>query len=285
MTKQYALFAVLPFMFLTVLRNGKPRTEFVAVVLLVALVISTPFILTNKALAGYLSNVWMTRSKVDDWPWRHFLSEFTANQFCGFFQIAAFISDLAGMEFGLFTGLSYFGFVCLGLGTIWSSVLALRGILSPNQALLSGLTVFLVSSWYVNPQYTLSVIPFLLLDIFSNRRRTMWLLIAFLPNLWPFLAYGLLYNFSTYAPVWYPATNMLQPLRDLMFTPIGYHSLVLRNTLVPATGFLFSFLLCVYLLRFLWRGGLMSGLKRHEAGCLQRAVRRSSCRTWIRVLK
>lgn len=285
MTKQYSLFALTPLIFVTAGRSGKPRTEFVAVVLLIALVVSAPFISSNEALVRYISNVWLTRSSLDDWSWPHFLNEFTANEFCGFFQLGALISDLTGMEFELFVPLCYFGFACLALGIIWSSFLAYRGKLSSNQALLMGLTIFLTFSWYVNPQYTLSVIPFLLLDTLSSNRRRIWVLAIFLPGLWPFLAYGLLYNFSTYAPIHYQSTHLLQPLRDLVFSPIGYHGLVLRNILVPATAFVFSFLLCGYSFQFFGSASLRNHLRGYRRNDFWQTVRKPLRRIWIGVLR
>jgi Gpi18-like mannosyltransferase len=180
MTKQYAIFAA-PAIFANVLRDKgrKDALKFVLGASATAFLISLPFLISG-ARGLYLDQIWLTRSSVD--------YDDACCQFAGVFQFLSWLHDSYGLNFLSVFNLSYFAmFLVLGLAT--GVALSCRRI-DYGKTYLMSMAAFLTLSWYVNPQYTIVFIPFMIYDILGHNYSKFWLVITLLPFLWPFSANG-----------------------------------------------------------------------------------------------
>lgn len=180
MTKQYAIFAA-PVLAASVFReSGRSRAlKFATIAASTALLISFPFLLSG-ARQVYLRNVWMTRSSVD--------YDDQCCQFAGLFQFLSWLHDELKIDL-----LSLFNLSCpalfMVLGLITGLAIVCRKIDYMKASLLP-MIGFLAFSWYINPQYTVVFIPFLIFDVLSNNYSKYWLIVALLPYLEPLSTNG-----------------------------------------------------------------------------------------------
>lgn len=175
MTKQHAIFAA-PILAACVYRkNGRNcALKFALASIVACFFISLPFLLSG-ARQIYLRDVWMTRSGVD--------YDDLYCQFAGIFQFLSWIHDRFKIELLSLFSLSY-PMLFFMLGTATGMTFLCRKI-DYMRACLMSTAAFLTLSWYVNPQYLVIFMPFMIYDVLAHNESRLWLVTVLLPFLWP----------------------------------------------------------------------------------------------------
>jgi Gpi18-like mannosyltransferase len=180
MTKQYAIF-IAPLLIARVLRDrGKgDALKFTSLMTITALLISLPFLISGSRQV-YIREIWMTRSTVE--------YDDLYCQFAGFFQFLSWLHERFKIDTLPFFHLSYpILFLTIGFSTGLAFFCKRMNYMT---CCLISTAAFLTLSWYINPQYTVVFIPFMIYDVLAHNTSKLWLIATILPFLWPLSSNG-----------------------------------------------------------------------------------------------
>jgi len=246
MTKQWALFAVVPMFFYLLGRAKGKAVDYLVAAFGICLLFSAPFLQNPECAQAYLRRVWMYGFSPELFrDWQAGLTTWMHNHVAGYYLVSILALDAAGLGYGEFSWVVWVGrIVQLGLLTVCARE-AFRGRLDANGTVLLGSLTFLTTSWIVHAQYTIFVIPFFILDVMQRRRSLRWISITFLPSVIPIFAHVGKYK----VPTFYEDAAVF--ISNLMGIPVGFRQWTLGYLLIASTGYVYVSTLTIYLLRTL----------------------------------
>jgi len=246
MTKQWALYAIVPMFFYLLAKSRKNAFDYALTVFEVAFLFSAPFMLDTRSAEAYLTRVWMYGSYPELFPlnWDSALSCWIHNQACGFYQVSLLVIDAMGLGFQTLLWVFWVGRVAQFLLMALVVVAALRRDINADQAMMLGLLAFLSTSWVLHPQYTISVIPFLMIDVVRSHKSLKWFLVTLLPSVVPLFGWSQIYG----------ELGLLDPsfagyISDFLESLIGFHAWTRKYFLMASFGLIYVAFLTIYLLQ------------------------------------
>jgi len=260
MTKQWALYAIVPMFFYLLSKSRKNAFDYALTVFEVSFLFSAPFMLDTRSAEAYLTRVWTYGAYPELFAlnWESALSCWIHNQVCGFYQVSLLAIDAMDLGFQTLLWVFWVGRAAQFVLMISVIAAALRWDMDANRAMMLGLLAFLSTSWILHPQYTISVIPFLMTDVMRSRKGLKWFLVTLLPSVVPLFGWSQIYGeLSLLDP------NLGGYLHDFLESPLGFRFWTRKYILMTSAGFVYVSCLMIYLLQTLrksWR-------KRYPRSC------------------
>jgi len=255
MTKQWALYAIVPIFFYLLRKSRKNAFDYALTVFEVSFVLSAPFMLDIQSAEVYLTRVWMYGSYPELFAlnWESALSCWIHNQACGFYQVSLLAIDAMNLGFQTFLWIFWIGRVAQLFVMALVVMSALRWDIDANRAMMLGLLAFLSTSWILHPQYTISVIPFLMTDAMRSRKGFKWFLVTLLPSVVPLFGWS-----QIYGEIGLVDPNFAGYLRDVLESPVGFHAWTWKYFLMASACFLYVACLAMYLFQTLRKSSRMT---------------------------
>jgi len=256
MTKQWALYAIAPMFFYLLGRSRKNAFDYALTVFEVSFLASAPFMLDIGSAQAYLTRVWMYGAYPEFFAvgWERAVSLWIHNQVCGFYQVGLLAIDAMNLSFQTFLWIFWIGRVAQLVLMALVVIAALRWDIDANRVMMLGLLAFLSTSWVLHPQYTISAIPFLMIDVMQSHKGFKWFLVTLLPSVVPLFGWSQIY--------W--ELGLVDPgfagyLSDLLESPLGFHSWTGNYLLMASAGFVYVACLTMYLIQTLGNSRDFSG--------------------------
>jgi uncharacterized membrane protein len=250
MTKQWALYAIIPMFFYLWRRSRKNAFDYALTVFEVSFLLSAPFMLDIQSAEAYLTRVWMYGSYPELFAlnWGSALSRWIHNQACGFYQVSLLAIDAMNLGFETFLWVFWIGRAAQLVLMALVAIAAFRRDIDANRAMMLGLLAFLTTSFVLHPQYTISVIPFLMIDVLRTRRGLKWFLVTLIPSVVPLFGWSQIYGQISLVDPSFAAY-----LHDVLESKIGFHAWTWKYFLMASAGFAYVSFLMIYLLQTLRR--------------------------------